>query len=133
MSKKRAAIGWLALIGLLAFSVGPVCGSASDVDAEACCARHSHSDSESDWAGMQPSGHQPSPEEFCQDGHLFYPAAKLEAKAQIVAGADVGNPRQVLDPAAGELPPYTISFLAPLEDLRPPGVPLHELTATYRL
>jgi len=127
---RRAWTACLTLLGLLAFSLGPVCGSATDVDADACCERHS----QTDCAGMAPQPEQhPTPEECCQSGHLLYPVAKMEAKAQVAPGADLGSPYLVFNPAAGKLPPYTIPSLTPIEVQRPPGVPLYELTATYRL
>ncbi len=127
MRKKRIWTASLALASLLTFTLGPVCGSATDVDADACCERHS----QTDCAGKAPRSEQhPTPEECCQSGHLLYPVAKMEAKVHVAPVPHANLP--VLDRAEVFVPAFSAPSSLP-ESVRSPGAPLYELTATYRL
>ncbi len=80
---------------------------------------------------MEPGEQKSStPEECCENGHLLYPLAKAEAKAQVVPGLYLTLP--VIQAVA--IVPGISRADSPISDSpRPPGTPLYELTATYRL
>ena len=93
----RATAGVL-LAGFLLLTLAPVCGSASDVDPDACCKRHgcqqSGAGSKTDGAfhhgretcagcDKAPCSSSDSPVDCCSRGDLAYPVARAQSAYQV--------------------------------------------------